>query len=74
MSDDEKVEKSPEKGTPENVDIEIVDGTMVIDIDTTQRLRRTKDGKGKSMIIGTTNGFHTLKNGMWVSLMVGIKE
>lgn len=61
-------------GSIENADYEIVDGQLIITVDLSQRLRRTKDGKGKSMIIGTTNGFHTLKSGEWLSLMVGVKE
>jgi hypothetical protein len=68
-----EVEK-PKPGTLENVEAEQDGDILTLRIDLSQRLRRTKDGKGKSVIIGTTNGFHSLESGEWVSLMVGIKE
>ena len=70
---DETLDK-PEPGTLENADITVEDGKLTIVVDLAKRLRRTKDGKGKSMVIGTTNNFHMLESGEWVSLMVGVKE
>lgn len=74
---DEPAVAKPAAGTIENADYEIVDGQLIITVDLAQRLRRTKDGKGKSMVIGTTNGFHTFEfesDALWMSLMVGVKE
>lgn len=71
MSDD----KAPEKGELENIDVERDGDILTLKIDMTKRLRRTgKDGNGKSTIIATTNNFHTLEGGEWLSMMIGVKE
>jgi hypothetical protein len=64
-----------EKGELENVEVSRDGDILTLKIDLTKRLRRTgKEENGKSMIIGTTNGFYSLETGEWISLMAGNKE
>ena len=71
MADDKK----PERGELENVEMSRDGDILTLKIDMTKRIRRTgKDENGKSMIIATSNSFHTLEGGEWLSMMIGVKE